>query len=289
VTLGVRKEDPMSAIHRHSWLGGPPAEERRSVRGRVRRWGLATFFVSIAINAALGIYAVVAPDFGDTQSKILATSLFVTGTILVALACEPAWERGLLGPVPYAGALLGVTAFAMSIVGMWGEIDADAYGKTMGTLFVATAACTAASVLALARLAPRHEWVFVTALGLLGVGATMFGVLPWLGDDPPDTYVRGMGVVFIVLAAFTVTVPVLHWVDRAAAAPVESSAAVRYCPHCGAHTTGEVGLDLSCSACGALFTVVRLRPGQPPARASVHSPMASGPSRSTVDTVAGRR
>jgi len=219
-----------------------------------------TFFVSIVVNAALGIYAVVTPEFGNTQSKILATSLFVTGTILVALACEPAWERELLGPVPYAGALLGASAFAMSIAGMWAEIDNDVYGKSMGTLFVAAAACTAASVLVLARLARRHRWVLATTLGLLGVGATMFGVLPWLGDDPSETYVRAMGVVFIVLAAFAVTVPVLHWVDRAAVASAESRGAIRYCPHCGKHLTGEVGAELSCGACGATFAVVRARP-----------------------------
>jgi hypothetical protein len=213
--------------------------------------------VSIAVNAALGIYAVVTPDFGDTQSKILATSLFVTGTILVALACEPAWERGLLGPVPFAGALLGAGAFAMSIVGMWAEIDSDVYGKMLGTLFVAAAACTTASVLALARLAKRHEWVFATTLGLLAVGAVMFGVLPWLGDDPPEPYVRAMGVVFIVLAAFAVTVPVLHWVDRAAVAGADTSAAVRFCPHCGKRVTGDVEVALLCGSCGATFTVSR--------------------------------
>ena len=81
-----------------------------------RRLGLGIFFVSVAVNAALGIYAVLAPDFGETQGKILGTSLCVTGAVVLALACEPAWERRLLGPVPYAGAVLGAVGFTLAIV-----------------------------------------------------------------------------------------------------------------------------------------------------------------------------
>src|SRR6266508_1536424 len=74
---------------------------RRPIGRRVRRFGLATFFLSIAVNAALGIYAVLAPDFGETQEKILGTSLCVTGAAVLALACEPTWERRL--PRRFAG------------------------------------------------------------------------------------------------------------------------------------------------------------------------------------------
>lgn len=73
--------------------------ERTPVGGKMRRVGLGVFFASVAVNAALGIYAVVAPEFGETQGRVLATSLCVTGAVLLALACEPAWERRLLGPV----------------------------------------------------------------------------------------------------------------------------------------------------------------------------------------------
>lgn len=252
----------MSAVPHSSPRSSTQTRERRTVGSRVRRWTLTTFFASIAVNAALGIYAVLTPDFGETQSKILATSMFVTGAILVGLACEPAWEQKLLGPVPLAGALLGAGGFALSIAGMWAEIDSEVYGKVLGTTFVAAAACTAASLLALAQLAHGHRWVFATTLGLLAVGAAMLAILLWLGDDPSETYVRAMAAVLIVLAAFAVTVPVLHWVDRGALAAAVPADAVRYCPHCGKRMTGEIGVDLACSACGAAFTVIRSIPAR---------------------------
>jgi hypothetical protein len=231
--------------------------KRGAAGGRVRRVALTIFFTSVVVNATLGIYAVLAPDFGETQAKVLATSLCVTGAVLVALACEPAWERGLLGHVPHAGAALGAIGFSLTIVGMWGEIDSDVYGKLMGTSFVAGAGCTAASLLALARLAGRHRWVFRTALVLLTISATMVAVMLWLGTDPPAEYARALGVVAIAFAAFAVTVPVLHWVDRGALRAIASSSSIRYCPCCGKALTGEAGVPVACERCGAAF-VVRL-------------------------------
>jgi hypothetical protein len=237
------------------------ATGRRPMGGKMRRFGIGIFFVSIAVNAALGIYAVLAPDFGETQGKILGTSLCVTGAVLLALACEPAWERGLLGPVPYAGAVLGGVGFTLAVAGIWAEPESEIWGKTMGTIFAVAVACAAASLLAPARLAPRHAWIFTVTLALLGLGAAMISLLLWLGDDPADEYLRALGVVMIVLAAFTVTVPVLHWIDRGALAAAEAAiGAVRFCPYCGQELTSEIGVELECAACGRGFTITTTAP-----------------------------
>ena len=207
------------------------------------------------MNAALGVVALLTPDFGETQGKILGTSLFVTGAVLVALACEPAWERGLLAPVPHTGALLGLLGFGMAIAGIWVEPAGETYGRIMGSAFTLTIACTAASLLAVARLAPRHRWVFVTTLALLALGGALVTITMWW-DDPSEVYLRGMGVVLIALAAFVVTVPVLHWVDRGVPASAEATtSAVRFCPHCGGKLEGEIGVELACGRCGRAFTI----------------------------------
>lgn len=238
-------------------LGG----SRRSIEGRpvgrrVRGLGLGIFFLSVAVNAVLGIYALLAPDFGETQEKILGTSLCVTGAVVFALAGEPAWERRFLGPVPPLGAALGIVGFTLAIAGIWTEARSETLGQTMGTIFTLAAACAVASLLALARLAPRHEWIVVVTLALLGTGAAMISAVWWLGDDPADVYLRALGVVMIALAAFTVTVPVVHWVDRAGVAAAEAViGAVRFCPYCGRELDGDVGVDLRCMRCGRGFTI----------------------------------
>jgi hypothetical protein len=258
VTLEVTKEAHMSVLQHHARPSAPArASERRPVGPRLRRLGLLTFFASITVNAALGIYALLSPDWGETQGKILGTSLCVTGAILVALACEPAWERSLLGPVPHAGTMLGALGFALAIAAIWVEPAGSTYGRLLGTAFTVAGACVVASLLALAQLAPTHRWVYVLTLGLLSLGAALYAGVFWLGDDPSDYYLRAMGVVLVVLAAFLVTVPVLHWMDRGALAVATATAdTIRFCPHCGARLSGEVGTDLECGRCGSGFTVI---------------------------------
>jgi hypothetical protein len=263
----------------------------------------------------------VAPDFGETQEKLLVSSLCVTGAVLMALCCEPAWERRLLGPVPYAGVILGAAAFAGLIVGLWTEPESEALGKLLGSAFAAAiastlasvvvlewarkgislghrrvitlmlgaialagtvaviliwttpsgdtvgnfvgtglvtaAACVLAALLTLARLAPEHRWVLAATLALLGLGAVVTVANIWLPDTSGLT--RAMGVALIAFAAFAVTVPVLHWLDRGAVAvAAATSDAVRYCPHCGRKLAGEIGVELECGRCGRGFSVARI-------------------------------
>ena len=231
--------------------------QRRSFSRRARRFGLGIFFASVAVNAAFGIYAVLAPDFGETQGKIVGTSLCVTGAVVLALACEPAWQRKRLGPIPAAGAVLGAVGFALAVAGIWTEPESEIWGKTMGNIFTVAAACAVASLLVLARLSPRHRWIFVVTLALIGVATVMIGLLPWLGDDPAEAYLRALGVVMIVLAAFVVTVPVMHWIDRGALVAAEAViGAVRYCPYCGKEFAAALDVELQCPNCGRGFRVV---------------------------------
>ena len=287
---------------------------------RLRRIGLGVFFASVAVNAGLGIYALLMPHFGPTQRNILLTSLCVTGAVLLALACEPAWERRLLEPVPFVGTLAGTVAFAGAIAGIWTSPTGEAFDKVLASMFVVAIACAVASLLELARshgrllvrrvltvtvgllalaalgwivaiwvglgtdnlggkasgstftigvacaasallsftrLAPGHRWVLTVTLGLLTLGASMLTVVYWLGDDPSEIYVRAMGVVLVAFAAFAVTVPVLHWMDRSALAVAGAAASgVRFCPHCGRRLAGDVGQELACSRCGRRFRVV---------------------------------
>lgn len=235
--------------------GVEPRHARPLGRG-LRRVGLALFFASVAVNAALGVAAVLTPDFGETQGKILTTSLCVTGAVLLGLACEPAWERGLLGPVPLAGAVLAAIGFGLVVAAIWAEPSGDTLGKLQSTVLAVAGAAVLASLLALAPLAPRRALLPKATLGLLALAATMFAVMPWLEGDPPEWFLRTFGVVTILLAAFVVTIPVLHWTDRRELAALQATTDVRFCPYCGAGVAGEPGGEAMCRRCGSRFVVV---------------------------------
>ena len=227
-------------------FGSPPG---RLHRREARRVGLGLFFGSVCVNAVL------APDFGETQGKILGTSLSVTGALVLALVCAPAWERRLLGPVPPAAALVGVAGFVLFAVSVWSGGESVTLGKTMGTCFVLAAAGALASLLVLATLPPRQAIVFRAALLLESVAAATIVTGLWL-ETESEVYWRGLGVVLVVLAALVVSIPVLHRLGRAEAATVRAEPGeLGYCPYCGAEIDAAEDQPATCPRCRRSFTV----------------------------------
>ena len=220
----------------------------------VRRAAIAFFFASVALNACLGIVALVMGDFGQTQGKVLGTSLCVTAAVMLALAATPAWERRLLGPVPAVGASSGAVGFALLIVAIWlGEDASPTLGKAVGTALTVGGAGSLASLLALPRLAPRHRHVLTTALALGAVAAAMVLVQIW-GELDSSLYARALGVVAVLLGAVAVSIPVLHRIGDTAGADAAADVP-RFCPFCGAELTVGRGRSATCGACGRSFSV----------------------------------
>ncbi|MGL6278641.1 MAG: PHD finger domain-containing protein [Gaiella sp.] len=216
---------------------------------RLRRVAIGLFFGSVATNAVLGISALVLGDFGETHSRLLGTSLAVTGALVLALACLPARERGLLGPLPLLGAVLGAGGFALVIVSIWTGGEDETLGKLIGTLMAPAAGAALACLLALPPLAARFRVVRTAAFLLLTTVVGLIVLALWI---EPDTswYARMIGVVGVLLAAATVSIPVLARVGRASADVIE---AIAFCPYCG----GEVlpAATVCCSSCGRSFSV----------------------------------
>lgn len=237
--------------------GAGPA---RTLGGRrLRRVALALFFGSVAVNALLGVYALLlAGDFGETEGKILGTSLCVTGALVLSLACLPAWEQRLLGAVPQVGVAASFVGFALVIVAMWSEPDSELAGKAIVTVMIVAVAATIASVVALARLPHRHRHVLTAELVLLTVAAGMLVVQVWAGLEG-GWPARVFGVVAIGLAALTVSIPVLHRMARtelAAAWAHEVHDGIRFCPYCGARSAAEEATVVTCAQCGRHFSVL---------------------------------
>jgi Zn finger protein HypA/HybF involved in hydrogenase expression len=98
-------------------------------------------------------------------------------------------------------------------------------------------------------------------MGLALVLGALVTVAIW-GTGDAEWYGRTVGVVAVLLAAFTLLVPVLHRASRAELARLaaERAAGVRFCPCCGAALEAAPGAPTTCPRCGARFTVVLEQP-----------------------------
>ena len=226
----------------------------------LRKLILTIFFASVVINAVLGIVALFATEFGEFQSDILLTSLSISTASVLSLAMFPARERYLVRPLPSIGIGLTILGFGLFLVLIWTDFDEYGMAKLAASFLVLGIAAAYVSLVALAVINQkffnilRASYVLATVLSGFVVGAI------W-GSPEADVLLRIMGVFSILLAAATVTIPVLHRINRSEVSTIMSSTSnrlVNRCVSCGAQQLRrELTSDSVIYACGACQTRFR--------------------------------
>ena len=199
---------------------------------------LNIFLASIGVNAALGIWALLTDDFGQTQGKILATSFLVSAAMVGVLVNGPALAQRVLWPVPPIAALAATTGFALFIVLVWVELD-DEWALKLGfSLLIAAVGGTLVGLLALASLRPRHQVLRVLNEVLVLALCTTSIVVMWAEIDA--TWVaRLLGVLAVLVAALTLTIPALARFRPPTVTVTPGDNAPEFCPTCGQQWPAE--------------------------------------------------
>lgn len=224
-----------------------------------RKLLLNLFLASIAVNASLGIWALLVDDFGETQGKILASSFLVSAAMLSALINAPAIGRRVRWPAPLAGAVAGAAGFSLFIVLLWVEPDGESWFKLAGSLLVVAGAATLAGSLAMVGLADRFIVLERITDALIALLAATILITIW-GEVDEDWMGRLIGVEAVLVAAFTLAIPaVARFGGPAGRPPATGPPAIRFCPACGNPVTERplgTGVVGSCGRCGLIFDVV---------------------------------
>lgn len=203
----------------------------------------------IAINAALAVAILALGSVGDTEGRILGTSLLATFSALVVMVQVPAMQEGRLGVVPMGGMVACGVGFVIVTAAIWGDFDADAWGRSGGTAYVLAAASAVAAVFSGWPIRGRAAWVGGAADALIAIAALMILGAIWFEFDS-DGYWRTFAVISVLVAAAGLAVPILHRasVDRVAAR-------IGHCPFCGTALDAEAGVSIDCPGCSRTFRV----------------------------------
>ncbi len=220
---------------------------------------LRVFLTSIAINAGLGIWALLVDDFGDTQEKVLISSFLVSGAMLAVLINAAPLSRRILWPVPLMAVVGLVSGFVLLLAAVWAEVDSALLGKTLTTAFTLGGAATLSGLLGLLPLRPAHHVLrFVAHLLIAVLAATVIGVI-WV-EGGGDAIARVIGVQSILVAACTLALPALSRF-LPVQDPVTELGAGRFCPVCGAEVDDYLlsGDPVACGRCQRVFSVIEQR------------------------------
>lgn len=179
----------------------------------IRRFFLHLLITSVAVSAIVGIAVVLFGDFGDFETKVLLTTLTISVTSVLGLACGVSFETRRGGKLPLAGIFFAVAAAILWIVMIWYTPirPADWFPKSTATATLLAVASSHLSLLYIARLDQRFVWsryaVTIAVWGITGFLLYMLWLEPAISEDLSG---RILGVLSILIAALTVITPVFH-------------------------------------------------------------------------------
>ena len=218
---------------------------------------LNVFLVSIAINAALGIWALLVGDFGQTQGKILTTSFLVSATMVGLLVnAAPVRER-VFWPLPVIASATSTIGFAILIVAVWVEPDSDTWGRLLVSSLTIAGGATLAGLLGLLQLQHRHH--IVRQATVIAVGVLCVTVVAVLWAEPESGWwARVIGIQSVIVAALTLALPAISRFLPPEEVVPPGEIAVRHCPACTSAVTPLADGDdaFVCTECGLRFRVL---------------------------------
>lgn len=202
------------------------------VRG-VRRAAIIAIVASLAVAALLGIIALLSGEFGDTQARILGTTLTIAAFGTTAL-CHLAVVARPVRVVGYVGIAASVAAAGCALVLIWGELSWEQTEPVLKGLFVSiiVAVSLAQTNLLLLLSGRRHRAIRIglgVTLAAIAIVALML-VPPILSDGEipgpayDEAWWRTFGVVAILDALGTIALPILALVLGRTEDPAEPAA-----------------------------------------------------------------
>ena len=233
----------------------------------VAKRAMQVFLGLLVVNALIAIAAVLGAT-GDSEWKVVGTTLLLTAACLTIAANAAALERNRLGPLPFVAAGLACVAFAIFIVLVWVEPSSDSsviYRFTFGVLTVGLAA-TYAGLLAI----PNLSGAFAIARMVGSITVSLLAALIVVAliieeGGPAETY----AILCIVLATATVIVLTGAIVSHrnedtsatASALHGAASAVGVHCPSCASVVGPHLATgSYECPSCGLGFRLEVIKP-----------------------------
>ncbi len=197
-----------------------PGNSAMPAMNRLRRMSLLSLVVFLSFTALLAIAALLSGEFGETQLRIILSTLTISAASICAMACSAFVEKRNY-PVPGSlGMAFALLAALMVLYGIWFEPATSLYWKTTSVLAVLAGAFAHALLLCIPSLDARYRW----SQAALVICVTLLAgqiILAITREISALEYFRMVGVTAVVVVLLTITVPIFMKLSAAGAARKE--------------------------------------------------------------------
>ncbi len=180
---------------------------------QLRRILLYALIGSILFGAALGLAIILRDRWSWFEIRVMATATTIALASVCGLACDLARSSRRSNVIPLVGLTLTLAAAVMILIGIWPDIDAEAYWKTTGCIVAFAVAAVQVSLLSMARLARKFAWVYFLACQVSFATAAVVSVMI-AGEIEARGGMQLLAALSIACAALSLIVPILHRLSK---------------------------------------------------------------------------
>ncbi|QEF98382.1 hypothetical protein Mal15_24340 [Stieleria maiorica] len=184
-----------------------------SDRSRLKKPLLYLLIGSVLLSALLGIVLVLRGNWGWLEIRVILTTVIFAVASVCGLACDVSRTPSGLNLFPKAGLALTAITTALLLLGIWVEVDSEAYWKTTTVLISIGVATVHVSLLSIAKLARRFRWVpFIATQIIYGLAILVSMIIVF--EINSDLLWRFLAAHSIVVAAVSIVIPILHRISK---------------------------------------------------------------------------
>lgn len=177
----------------------------------LKKFFLRTLIAALCVSALIGIVVFLIGDFGETELRLLLTTLATGGFSLTGLCCATIQDREDLRSYSLLGVAASALGFLVTLCVIWEIIDAEKIWKLMAVLIIVAVALAHVSLLLLIK--PKKQIVkniLLATICCVAILAVMLIVSTLIDFDLPEFYFRLLGVVAILDVLGTIATPVVN-------------------------------------------------------------------------------
>ena len=179
-----------------------------------KRTFLLTMIVSLSISALIGIVIFLFGNFGETEGRLLMTTLTIGGYSLTGLCCSVLFEKKRFTGLAVAGIGASFLGFLFTLLVIWEALDMESEWTWKGLFLFLIVAFSTAHMSLLLLIQSDNRLVKGSLAATVGFIAIVAAMLIWFTftgfDIEEEFFYRLLGVFAILDVLGTIVTPILH-------------------------------------------------------------------------------
>lgn len=183
--------------------------------GSARKLFLLTLIGSLTVSALIAIIIFLSGEFGDTQGRVLFTTLAVGVYSLTGLCCTSLYDRQRYIVPASLGIIASVVAFIIALLSIWGNSFIETNWRLLLTSLVVAVSLAHISLLLLIETVKRGtQFVRALTFGCITVVAGLLIYMIYGGSDgETNILIRLIGTFAVLDVLGTILTPLLRKIE----------------------------------------------------------------------------